>query len=207
MQVFTPGEIHFIYSNPCDETPSSTLCLFYSIDRFAAILGQCSEFGVVSTMKGPNHINHKAILHKNCHLVPLLFTQLQILSSAREELEIDLLIFQSSICYLLVITYFKNTTCVHVRLLRRLTQATNGMLYYILNYSQVNLCLSSLDISSNDEVLKDLFARLAANLRVCVDKLLWSYPLLLHYLITFVAGAEDELIYVACIHRVAGKHG
>ena len=45
-------------------------CIPSTIDRFPAILGDCSEFGVVLTTRGPNHVNHKAILHNNCHSSP-----------------------------------------------------------------------------------------------------------------------------------------
>ena len=40
------------------------------IDRFPAILGYPSEFGVVFTMRASIHISYKAILHKNCHSSP-----------------------------------------------------------------------------------------------------------------------------------------
>ena len=40
------------------------------IDWFPAILGDRSGFGVVSTMRRPNHISHKAVLHENCHSSP-----------------------------------------------------------------------------------------------------------------------------------------
>ena len=42
----------------------------HHIDRFPAIMGECSEFGVVSTMRGTNHRNHTSILHENCHSSP-----------------------------------------------------------------------------------------------------------------------------------------
>ena len=39
---------------------------------FPAILGYCSEFDFVFTMRDPIRINHKAILHKNCHSSPTI---------------------------------------------------------------------------------------------------------------------------------------
>ena len=45
----------------------TTVLDFFTYRPISSYSGDCSEFGVVSTMKGPNHINHKVILHENCH--------------------------------------------------------------------------------------------------------------------------------------------
>ena len=47
-----------------------TVSIITSIDRIPAFPEDCSEFGVVLTTRGPNPINHKAILHGNCHSSP-----------------------------------------------------------------------------------------------------------------------------------------